>query len=145
DARSATDRIAGLPANYLGLYSYSPYSLITSIVPFFYGDNRNVYYWGPWIFAASPSYYGVAALAFALVYVFTAQEKKKWVYLGIISFFMIIAMGNYLPTFLLTSKLPLFNMFRCSSRALFYPQLFFVLIATLGADHLLSGKLSKKV
>ena len=144
DARAATDRLHALPASYLGLYSFSPYSLITTIVPFFYGDNRQVYYWGPWIFAASPCYYGIAALTFVIVYLFTSAEKKKWGYLGIALFFMAISFGSYLPTFSLTSQLPFFNNFRCSSRALFYAQLFGVAMAALGVDQLLSNKINRK-
>lgn len=145
DAVSATARKHALPTSYLGLYSFSPYSFITAIVPFFFGDNTTLHFWGPWTFPTSPCYYGIVALTLALIYLFSSPSKHKSLYMGITIFFLVISLGFYLPTFALISKLPLFNTFRFSSRAIFYAQIFIIAMASLGLDHLLFVKVNSRM
>jgi hypothetical protein len=145
DAVSATTRKHALPIGYLGLYSFSPYSFITAIVPFFFGDNTTLHFWGPWTFPTSPCYYGIVALTFVLIYLFSLPSKYKGLYVGITFFFLVISLGFYLPTFALITKLPLFNTFRFSSRAIFYAQIFVIAMASLGLDHLLLVKINLQV
>ncbi len=104
-------------------------------------------YWGNQPGTSGPVYLG-AVICFLMILGMTL--RRDWLTIGIISACIIgivLAWGKSLPgvNYFLYDHLPLYNKFRAVTMALVIPQLGFVVIACLGANDVLFGKMNKEV
>ena len=133
-------RGAGVSLEFAGSYSLGPESLLTALVPGFFGWADDGSFWGranPWEMSAFFSLTGLVLAVFACVHVAPARRRFA---LALVGLALLLALGRHTPLFrLLYELVPGFGSFRGSSKFVFQAVVFGVLLAALGLDRILAG------
>lgn len=120
-----------------GTFSLAPESLLTAVMPGFFGDISHTLYWGRWYLWEQSIYVGVAATALAVYGLGreTAPMRRGVVVAAAVT--LLLALGHYTPLFYLIYHLPGFSSFRGLSKFAFLLLMFIALLAGLGFDRLM--------
>ena len=127
-----------LSVDWLAQYSVTPESFLSMLVPWLYGAEPGVTYWGRWNVWETGTYVGVVALALALCGVVAGRRRWRWLAFGMTLGLGLIAVGVYTPLRPLLFRLPGFQLFRGVGRFVAPMSLFMGLLAGFGADALLA-------
>lgn len=136
EAMSEMTRVARADKVFSASYSFPPENLLTTIVPGFFGDMRDIPYWGRWFYWEMSAFFGVIALWCAALAIRAGRAVREWRTLWIgLTVCVILALGSYTPLFdLLFAVLPGFDLFRGLSKFMFFATLFAGALAALGLD-----------
>lgn len=120
-----------------GTQSWAPESLLTAVMPGFFGDMNPTVYWGRWYLWEQSIYVGVAATALALYGLGreTAAMRRGAVAAAAVT--LLLALGRYTPLFHVICHLPGFSSFRGLSKFVFLLSMFIALLAGVGFDRLM--------
>ena len=125
-------------------FSLAPESLLTLIVPGFFGGGSGGPYWGRFLYWEMTAYVGVVALALAVFGLIAARPRRVAAWFGALcGLMLILAFGKHTPVMgILSRLLPLSGMFRGSSKFLLPFSLGLAMLAGAGA-HALSVEWEK--
>ncbi|MEM7143988.1 MAG: hypothetical protein AAF591_02560 [Verrucomicrobiota bacterium] len=133
-------RSGGTEKVFAGSYSFPPGNLLTVVVPGIFGDEKGLRYWGFWLYWEMIAFCGVIALCCAVIGIFEKGEgRRERMVLGLTAIIaVVLAMGKYTFVFdLLYAALPGFDLFRGTSKFIFFFALAVSVLAGLGADRVL--------
>jgi len=102
--------------DYATAWSFHPGEAISFVFPSWFGL-ANEMYWGKMPFTHSTHYFGIVALALALLGLWRMRRRDKWIWLGISLFVLFVGFGRHLPVLYrpMFEWLPLFDKFRVPS------------------------------
>ena len=132
-----TIRAAGLLPPLASSVSLPPENLLTLVIPSFLGDGVTGRYTGRWFFWEVCVFVGFAACSLVLYALVLSKHRDRFVWLGLILFATIIALGRYTPFYSIWYHLPMVDSFRCPARQFFHAAVFLALLAGLGLDTLI--------
>jgi hypothetical protein len=102
-------------------------------------------YWGSQPFTSGPVYFGAAIVFLFLFSLLIVNNHFKWVLLGLSLLSFLLAAGHNTPFFgWMFNLLPFFNKFRTPSMAMVIAELAMPLLALMGLNEILNGKVSKE-
>lgn len=134
-------RINGLSYNFASLFSFPPENFLTFLVPNFFGDNISLLYWGRcylWEMSLFISVTGLILTIFGIIY---GKQNIRYISITIIAMLFILALGSHTPLFrFLYQWIPGFNMFRGSSKFIFFASLFIILQAGIGLNYIIRSQ-----
>ncbi|MBD3379560.1 MAG: YfhO family protein [Candidatus Omnitrophica bacterium] len=137
-ASRETVRGGHLTYEFASLFSFPPENLFTLIVPDFFGHLLQSPYWGRWFIWEVSVFIGTGALVLAAAGVIKGGSGKRD--LAVVLFTVLLALGSYTPFFrFLYGYVPGFDLFRGSSKFIFFAGLLLTGLAVKGLDSLLSG------
>ncbi len=131
----------GLDYGYASSWSFSPWEMITFIIPSFFGFGGATY-WGKMPFTDYPLYMGIVVLFLALL-AFIIKRDRYVIFFGIIAAFsLLVSFGKHLPILYnpMFDFLPFFNKFRVPSMIHILLDLMVVLLAGIGLSQLIALK-----
>ena len=113
--RGATDG-GGASWDYATAWSFSPKELVSLLFPGYFGF-RGATYFGYVAFTQSTHYFGIIALAVALLGFLRRRTVLGWIWVAISAVLLLIGFGDHLPILYgpLYKLLPYFNKFRVPS------------------------------
>ncbi len=130
---------AQITYEFFSQYSLPPRQTLALIFPYFFGGAFRlpfqVTYWGEWIMAVTCGYVGMLGLLLGLVALFSPRRQRlAWFWAGAAAVSLLLAFGSYLPFEInrVLSHLPVYNLFRASSRHLFEFDFALAALAGLG-------------
>lgn len=101
-------------------------------------------YWGGQPFTSGPVYFGAAIVFLFLFSLLIVNNHFKWVLLGLSVFSILLAAGHNSPFYgWMFNLLPFFNKFRTPSMALVIAELAMPLLALMGLNEILTGKIDR--
>ncbi|MBL0310661.1 MAG: hypothetical protein IPP77_13610 [Bacteroidetes bacterium] len=101
-------------------------------------------YWGNQPFTSGPVYYGAAVCFLFLLSMLIVRSRIKWAMLALTIFSILLGLGHNTPFFKwMFELLPFFNKFRTPTMALSIAQLTMPLMALLGLQEIIAGKIGK--
>lgn len=132
---SLSARKGQLSLEWISQYSLVPESLVTMVVPDFFGSDVGAEYWGRFNLWEMSAYVGVIALALAILGALAGPGRRVWT-VGLLTVLMLLlALGKYTPLQrLLYSTVPGYSLFRVWARFLSLFALFLGVLAGTGAD-----------
>jgi len=135
-AQESTRSHGAMSAAYAQSFSISPVSLLTLIMPSFYGGNASSY-WGPWNLWETSIFIGVfgALLAAAGALLTKAIGRKTIVFMTCLMLVFAIGKSSTLYS-ILYHYLPGFSMIRGTSKFIYEAAIFLALLAGMGMDAL---------
>ena len=139
DVMKETARQTSLPHHFISTFPLSPYSIITFLTPFFYGNATNIPYWGPWMDFYNVNFVGITSLVLATYALISSKQNLKWIAIIIIIPCFLYTLGNITPVFHIVTQLPLFSKMRAPFRAIFYVDFFIAALAGLGIHELINS------
>lgn len=102
-------------------------------------------YWGEQPFTSGPVYFGAAIVFLFLFSMLIVRSSIKWVLLTLTVFSFLLSFGYHTPFYKwMFNLLPFFNKFRTPSMALVIAELTMPLLALIGLNEILSGKISSE-
>jgi len=135
---SLSARKGQLSLEWISQYSLVPESLLTLLVPDFFGSDIGAEYWGRFNLWEMSAYVGVVALTLAALAVVGGRGEMRWWFVGLASLVLLLALGKYTPLqWLLYHAVPGYDLFRVWARFLALFALFVGVLAGMGADVLL--------
>ena len=141
-ATSESVRSIGLSFNFAASLSFPPENLLTFLAPGIFGDRQTIPYWGRWVFWEMCIFIGVTGFALALIGLSRGARVRRFS-LAMALILLLLALGNYTPLFAaLFHAVPGFDKFRCVAKFIFLVDLFLILAAGIGLDHLLRARVS---
>jgi len=146
DTATESMRAAGVSYKFATTYSFPPENLLTFFTPALFGNMVHVMYWGRWAFWDSTAFIGIGGLALVAASVYFGSKSFRR-YLGTLLFvFTVLALGSYTPIYAwFFDYIPGFDSFRSPAKFMFPASLFAAMLAGLGADAILQGKVTTKV
>jgi len=126
-----------LSYSWVAQYSLVPESLVTLLVPDFFGSDVGAQYWGRWNLWEMSPYLGVVTLVLVVFACFSRRRGLVRLGFGIAAALFVLALGGYTPLLrVLYRVVPGFDLFRAQARFLSPFSLFAALLAGLGLDGL---------
>lgn len=109
------------------------------LVPMYWGDQS------AYVGTSGPVYMGAVICLLAVLGLFLIRGWHKWWLAGVTVLGIFMAWGSNLQGFnyFLFDHLPFYNKFRAPSQALVLPQLTFAILAVMGLNELINGKIPK--
>ncbi len=137
---SRSTRQGQLSYEWIGQYSLVPESLVTFLVPDFFGSDIGAQYWGRWNLWEMSPYVGVITVVLAIMAAFSKERRTALLACGMAAVLFILALGKHTRVLLILYQIvPGFDLFRAQARFLCPFTLFAALLAGLGLDAI-SGK-----
>ena len=124
---------------WLNVFSLGPESLLTMVVPGFFGGTADTaFYWGRWNFWEMNAYVGIAALVLA-AYALVCERPRRIVACFALTacVALLLALGEHTHATDLLALTPLAGMFRGPAKFLLPFSLALSVLAAIGADRLL--------
>jgi hypothetical protein len=151
-ASKETARSSALSFKFVAMCSFPPENFLTLLVPFLFGDDHKVAYWGRWYLWEVVFFLGISGIWLALWGMWgrvSPEEKRgratRWIFIGATAILVILALGKYTPLLrFLYEHVPVFGSFRSSARALFQASIFICALAALGLNSLLRTPLTNE-
>jgi hypothetical protein len=145
DTTQESMRSAGVSYDFATSFSFHPESLLTLLMPTLFGNVMHVMYWGRWAFWDSTIFIGIGGLALVICSAYYGSTPIRRYSFTLLIVFMILALGSYTPIYRwLYEFVPGFNSFRSPAIFMFPASLFATILAGLGMDALLRGKVTSK-
>lgn len=139
-----TLRSVPVPFSFASMFGFPPENLVTLLNPYFFGDMRNVPYWGRCYLWEMSLFIGVSGLLLAVYGAIAAPWRarvlvqRKWILLALATLTFVLALGVHTPLFkMLYEHVPGFGKFRGMSKFTFQMALFLGMLAGAGFDTLL--------
>lgn len=120
-------------------YSMPPENLLTLLAPAFFGDGRDVPYWGRWYLWEITGFVGISALALGLV-ALGGRHRQRFLWGGLAVVGLLLALGRHTPFFGMFAVLPGVSLFRGPGRYLLLFTLSMAPLVALGFDRLWAGE-----
>ena len=137
---SVSSRKGQLSYAWISQYSLTPESLITLLIPDFFGSDATLQYWGRWNLWEASMYVGVAVFGLVLLGFFGRKRGLAVAAGGVAAVLLVLALGNHTPIlWVLYHVVPGFDLFRVPARFLCPFSLFAGLLAGLGVETLLEA------
>lgn len=104
----------GLNMEYAFSWSQGVGELLTLVIPGLFGGSSAEAYWGPKSVTSGPHYLGAIAFILALIGLFRAKRKLKYLFFGLGTLTMLFSLGYHFETFnrIMFNYVPYFNKFR---------------------------------
>lgn len=131
----------GLDYDYASSWSFSPWEMVTFIIPSFFGFGGATY-WGKMPFTDYPLYMGIVVLFLAIL-AFVIKRDRYVIFFGVIAIFsLLVSFGKHLPILYnpMFEFLPFFNKFRVPSMIHILLDLIMVILAGVSLSHLINLK-----
>ncbi len=120
-------------------FAFPPENLLTLVMPEFFGDA--VGYWGRGTLTEMCLFIGVAPCVLMMAGIIRGDRRQRRWSLTIAVVSLILAFGSYTPLFrILYDHVPGFASFRGTTKFIFLPSLFLVMLAAVGLDRLLRDR-----
>lgn len=134
-------RTGGVSYAFAAMFSFPPENFLTLLVPILFGDNASLAYWGRcylWEMSLFLSATGFALAIYGAIY---GKQNVRRFSITMILILSLLALGAYTPLFLVLYEwIPGFNMFRSTSKFIFYVSLFIILLAGIGMDRMIRSQ-----
>ncbi len=135
-----TSRSGGVDYAFASMFSLPPENLLTFVAPWFFGDMRSTPYWGRCYLWEMEAYMGIGVLLLAIFGAAGLRKGALWRPLILFAIFLLLALGRHTLLYSgMFQAVPLFSLFRGTSKFLFFATLFVALFAAHGFDRLLKG------
>lgn len=113
--------------------------MITSIMPFAFGDGWQGIYWGAPEQSELYFYLGIFPLLLALLSLLFVRNKYTWFFFGLAVFALLFSLGKYTPFFYILFKIvPGVNLFRIPSKMMVLYSLSIAIMSGFGVSYLLN-------
>jgi hypothetical protein len=134
-------RSIGMSYDFAASYSFPPENFLTLVTPWFFGDMKNVPYWGRWYITETSLFVSVMGLVMAVYGMWCGKPGTRRFSITMLAVALVLALGRYTPLFhLLYSYVPGFNAFRGMDKFLWLAALFLSALAGIGMDEMLRGR-----
>ncbi|HEX5692931.1 MAG TPA: hypothetical protein VFX76_23125, partial [Roseiflexaceae bacterium] len=139
-----------IPYEAFAAYSFPPRQILALVFPFFFGGASRapyaVAYSGEWGIFVTCGYVGVLGLLLMLIAVFGVGRRLMWFWAGCAIAALALSFGDYLPFGFnhLLHRLPVYNLFRASSRHMLEYTFACAVLAGMGLQHLAEGASAKR-
>jgi hypothetical protein len=137
-------RSAGVSYEFATTFSFHPEHLLTLLMPAFFGNVIHVMYWGRWAFWDSTIFMGIGGLVLVGCSLFFGPKSSRRFSFTLVFLFVVLALGSYTPVFRWVFEIPGFDNFRSPSKFMFPASLFAAMLAGLGMDAAIQGKVRAK-
>ncbi len=128
---------------YATSWAMPPVELMTAILPQFNGMLNN--YWGTNAFKDHTEYVGALVILLAVLGFGSARRKGLLLPFGTIGgLFLLVAFGGHTPFYRLWYHLPAMKQFRAAGMAFYVVALSTCVLAGLGVDRVMQGKMNKR-
>jgi hypothetical protein len=145
DTATESMRAAGVDYDFATSFSFHPESLLTLLMPTLFGNVMHVMYWGRWAFWDSTIFIGIGGLILVLTSVYYGPAAIRRYSLTLVILFVVLAFGSYTPIYKwLFEFVPGFDSFRSPAKFMFPASLFTAMLAGLGMEALIQGKMTSK-
>jgi len=145
DTAKESMRSAGVSYDFATTFSFHPESLLSLLMPAFFGNGIHVMYWGRWAFWDSTIFVGIGGLVLILSSLYYGPSTLRKFSFSMLVTFVFLAFGSNTPVYSwLFEFLPGFDNFRSPSKFMFPASLFAAMLAAMGVDALLQQKISSK-
>lgn len=125
---------------WVSTFSFPPESLVTFLIPDFFGNILKVPYWGKNYLWEMTGYLGILPLLLVVIAIFWVRKRTVWFFLFLAVLSLVLAMGKYTPLLkLLYTYIPGFNLFRGNSKWIFLNAFSIAVISGFGADAVVKG------
>ncbi len=129
--------------DYATSWAMPPVELMTAILPQFNGMLNN--YWGTNSFKDHTEYVGAMVILLAVLGFGSARRKGLLLPFGTIGgLFLLVAFGGHTPFYRLWYNLPAMKQFRAAGMAFYLVALCTCVLAGLGADRVMQGKMNSR-
>lgn len=130
----------GISYQFAAMFSFPPENLVTAFSPFFFGNMKDVPYWGRCYMWEMAPFISVTAAALALYGFCSGPRWVRRIALPMALVFFVLALGAHTPLFrFLYEHVPGFKSFRGNSKFIFQTMIFLGLAAGAGLDVILRG------
>ncbi|MBW1685457.1 MAG: YfhO family protein [Deltaproteobacteria bacterium] len=130
-------RNAGMSYAFATSYSFPPESLLTLLVPGFFGDGVFTYV-GRWFYWDASAYIGLISFIFAVYGAMAGRGELRKRALVLAMILAVLSLGRYTPLYeLLYHAVPGFSYIRAPSKFMFFTTLFTSALTAIGIDRLL--------
>jgi hypothetical protein len=145
DTASESMRSAGVSYDFATTFSFHPESLLTLFMPTFFGNAIQAMYWGRWSFWDSTIFMGIGGLALAASSMYFPSKSIRRYSFTLALIFTVLSFGSYTPIYsFFFEYIPGFSSFRSPAKFAFPAALFGAMLAGIGMDALLQGKVTSK-
>ena len=145
DTATESIRAAGVTYEFATSYSYPPENLLTLLMPALFGNVVNVMYWGRWAFWDSTAFMGIGGLVLVASSVYFGSKSLRRYSATLLLFFSVLSLGSYTPIYgFFFDHIPGFDSFRSPAKFMFPASLFMAMLAGLGTDAIIQGKVNTK-
>jgi hypothetical protein len=140
DMAAESTRAAGVPYSFAAMFSLPPENLVTALAPKFFGNMRDMLYWGRLLFWEATFFIGLSGLALACYGVLGGQGRRRWIWALMPLLLLALALGGYTPLFgFLFAHVPGFSKFRVNAEYIFPASMFVAALAGNGLHTLMSA------
>jgi hypothetical protein len=131
-------RSIGMPYEFAASFSFPPENFLTLVSPWFFGDMKDVPYWGRWYITETSLFVSVMGLVMALYGMARGKPAARRFSITMLAVMLVLAMGCYTPLYyLLFHFVPGFNAFRGMDKFLWLAALFLSALAAVGMDEMI--------
>lgn len=145
-AGSESVRSGGVGYQFAAMFSFPPENALTLLAPGFFGDMLKSPYWGR-CYLWEMSLFAGAGMVLLAIHGATRRGSRdiSWRLLVVLGVAVILGLGMHTPVHqMLYNWLPGFNLFRSSSKFMYFAALFLGLFAGMGMERLLAGEKAAK-
>jgi len=134
-------RSGGLTWQMATMFSFPLENLITLLSPKFFGNIKNVPYWGRWYLWEMSLFVSTTGFILAIFGSIYGKRTIRCFSISMVLILLLLALGYYTPLFkILFYWTPGFNKFRGISKFIFQASLFIIMLAGIGLDYLITNK-----
>ena len=131
-------RIIGMPYNFAASFSFPPENFLTLVAPWFFGNMKDVPYWGRWYITETSLFVSVMGLVMAVYGMARGKPAVRRFSILMLVIMLVLAMGCYTPLYyVLFHYVPGFNAFRGMDKFCWLAALFLSALAGIGMDELI--------
>jgi hypothetical protein len=131
-------RAGGISYEFASSFSFPPENFITLLVPGFFGDMHDLFYWGRGLIWEMCPFFSITGLVLCIYGSIHGPGSLRRFSVTMSLLLMLLALGGRTPLLrILYQWVPGFDMFRGSSKFMFQASLFLVMLAGIGLDHLM--------
>ncbi|MDB6025207.1 MAG: hypothetical protein JWM68_1430 [Verrucomicrobiales bacterium] len=140
-ATAESIRSVGLSPNFASSFSFPPENFLTFLAPDFFGNMKEVPYWGRWLFWEMCLFCGVSGFVLAGYGAIVGSQKQRNLIVLMLLLSCVFALGANTKLFdLLYAYVPGFNKFRSNSKFIFLTAMFLSLLVAMGFDDILQRR-----
>jgi hypothetical protein len=144
DTAAESIRSGGVGHEFATTFSFHPEHLLTYLMPALFGNSMHSLYWGRWAFWDATVFIGIGGLVLMMSSLFYGPKPIRRFSFTLFLFFSVLAFGSYTPLLGWVFELPGFNNFRSPSKFMFPASIFAAMLAGIGMDAAIQGKLKTK-
>jgi len=136
-----TLRSIGTSYEFAAMFSFPPENLLTLVAPTFFGNLKDVPYWGRCYLWEMSLFFSVTGLVLAIYGAAGGERATRRFSVSMVVILFVLALGAHTPLFEFLYKfVPGFDKFRGNSKFIFLASLFLAMLAGIGLDGLLKTR-----